>query len=201
MIKNIVFDIGNVLVKGRCSSILNKMSCSEQEKEIINNTFMSNYSELDLGKMTIGQYIEKCNMPKEIVEKYGDILRGYYKYRDLNYDLLKLIPRLKQHGYNIYYLSDNNKEAFNYWLNLPEFSCVDGYVVSCDYQCVKASRKLFEIFLSKYNLNPKECLFIDDRSINIEIARKLGFKCILYASDSDNFFDLISYIRKQNIKL
>jgi len=55
---------------------------------------------------------------------------------------------------------------------------------SCDYKTTKRQKKLFQIFLEDTNLNPKECLFVDDSKKNIEIAKEFGLQTLHYKTQA-----------------
>lgn len=199
MIKNIVFDLGNVILKDKPSVVLNNIKINNEECEIIKNTFFSNWDELDLGNVTIEEHLENCNMPINI-EKFKEILIEYYKYRAFNEEVVKLMKELKKNNYKIYILSNNNKQAYEYLLKLPIFKCVDGWVVSCDHHIMKPNKKLYEILFDTYNLNPAESFFIDDKKENIHMARILGMNGYVLDYKRDGINELIKNMKENNIK-
>lgn len=174
MIKNIIFDLGKVVLKGSSSIVLNDLKISKEECEIIKKSFFSNCMDLDLGNITIEEHFENCNIPTKLKEEVKERLIYYYKHREFNSEIVELMQKLKSNNYNIYILSNNNKEVYDYLLKLPVFQCVDGWVVSCDYHTVKPNKKIYEILFETYNLKPEECFFIDDKEENIETAKSLG---------------------------
>lgn len=199
MIKNIVFDLGNVILKDKPSEVLNNIKINNEECEIIKNTFFSNWDELDLGNVTIEEHLENCNMPINI-EEFKEILIEYYKYRAFNEEVVKLMKELKKNNYKIYILSNNNKQAYEYLLKLPIFKCVDGWVVSCDYHIIKPNKKLYEMLFDTYNLNPAESFFIDDKKENIHMARILGMNGYVLDYKRDGINELIKNMKENNIK-
>ena len=128
MIKNIVFDLGNVLIKDNLYSVINNLNLTKEDYNIIINSFFTDWKELDLGNITLNEKLDNCNIPEKLKSKYRNYLINYYKYRNINMDLIDLIKQLKENNYNIYILSDNNKEAYNYWKVLPIFKNIDGKI-------------------------------------------------------------------------
>ena len=171
--KNIIFDFGGVLIKGNAISSLNKFNINEEELNELKR-FFSDYEKLDKGKQTLGEKFNECNFSYEISLKYKDLLINYYKYREVNMDLVELIYKLKNRDYKVYVLSNNPHEAFNYYSSNPLFKAIDGFIGSCDYGKVKDDGELFDVILSKYNLDPSECYFIDNKKLNIDMAYKHG---------------------------
>lgn len=201
MIKNIIFDLGNVILKGKPSAILDNIEINDNEREIIKNTFFNNWKDLVLGNITIKEHFENSNIPIEISEELKEILINHYKYREFNLEILRLMKILKYNNYNIYILSNNNKETYEYLLKLPEFKYVDGWVVSCDYKTSKPDKKIYEILFEKYNIKPEESFFIDDKKTNIEIGNELGMKGHVLNYERDGINELLKDLDKNNIIL
>lgn len=189
--KNIVFDLGGVILKGKSSSVLDKLNTTKEEyNELIN--YFNNWEKLDIDECTIEEKFESYNFSNSIKEKYKDILLRYYELRDLNLELLDLIKELKKNN-RVYILSDNNRDASLYYKNL--FKDLDGYIFSYEYKTIKKDGKLFDILLDKYNLNPKDCYFIDDSKENIEVAISKNINGHLYIDNET----LYRYLKDNNI--
>lgn len=174
MIKNIVFDLGNVILKGSPNIVLEQIKIDKKQYESIKNDFFNDWKSLDLGESTLREQLEKCKFDFEIDSEIEEKLLHYYKYRPFNVEILELIKELKNKGYKIYILSNNNKEAEKYLLEIPDFKAFDGWIFSCDYQIMKPDSRIYNILFETYNLKPEECFFIDDSRKNIETGNKLG---------------------------
>ena len=57
---------------------------------------------------------------------------------------------------------------------------IDGKVISAMVGMIKPDAGIYQCLFDKYNLNPEECVFIDDRLENIEGGRKLGMEGIVF---------------------
>ena len=64
--------------------------------------------------------------------------------------------------------------------NMSFFNEADGRVVSYEVGVVKPEQEIFKIFVDKYNLEPSECVFIDDRADNIEASIRAGMSGIVF---------------------
>ena len=197
--KNIVFDLGGVILKDKPISILNNLKIEENTYNKL-KIFFDDWKKLDLGEETIKDKYEKCNFSKDYDSMYKDILINYYKYREIDMRLIDCISKLKSNGYNIYILSDNNKECFEYYKNHPDFKNIDGWTLSCDYHTSKSSGQLFDIFIKSFNLNPNECFFVDDRISNIEMAKKYGINGCTF-NTNESIDKLYSNMRNNNINI
>ena len=181
---NIVFDLGGVLLKDKPVSILKKININEADyNQLIK--FFENWEKLDLGQQSLEEKFLECNFPDYVSFKYKDILLKYYEIRDINNDIIDLINILKRNNYKIYVLSDNNSESFKYYQNHVLFNNIDEWILSCDYKVLKSDGELFKIMLEKYNLDPEECYFIDDKQLNIDIANKYHIKGYTFDEKQD----------------
>ncbi|MBR3661108.1 MAG: HAD-IA family hydrolase [Bacilli bacterium] len=192
---NIIFDLGGVILKDKSINVLSQLNLTDDEYQELSK-FFDNFKPLDLGKMTLEEKFYNCNINKNIEEKYKDFLINYYKKREIDFELIKLIDKLKRLGHHIYILSDNNLEAINYYKKLDHFKDIDGFIASYEYGTLKRDGKLFQIFLDKYHLEAENCYFIDDRDINIKVAEEYGFKTFKYDFNID---ELKEDLRKNNI--
>lgn len=200
MIKNIIFDLGNVILKGKPSIILENLNLDDEVYNDIKEKFFNDWSKLDLGLISLDDYFYQCNFKSIISNEIKERLINYYKYRPFNEDVLNVLHDLKNKKYNIYLLSNNNKETANYLRKLDFYQDISGDVYSCDYNVIKPNIEIYNILLNKFNLIPQECLFIDDDQDNIETATKLGIKSIKYNLDNYNALNLKinNFIDKNN---
>ena len=194
--KNIIFDLGGVILVDKTYTVLDNLDIDKNTYNELKKFFLD-CDNLDLGKMTVEEKYNSCNFPKEY-DKYKEYVINYYKHRIFNMELIDIINKLKKNNYNVYILSDNNREVYEYDKNHELFKNIDGWVLSCEYGTVKREGKLFDIFLNKFNLKASECYFIDDNMINIKEAEKHGITCYQYSNDT-NF--LISDMRINGINI
>lgn len=191
----IIFDLGGVILKDKPISVLDNLNINKNDYQELTK-FFTNWNDLDLGKISLKDKLDECNFSNNILDKYKDLLLTFYEKRPINMELIDLINSLKKRNYNIYILSDNNKEAYLYYKNHEFFKNIDGWVVSCNYNTVKKDGKLFAILLNKYNLDASKCLFIDDNSNNIDIAKNYGIKGFLFNNDTyEELYKLISEVK------
>lgn len=175
MIKNIVFDVGNVIWKGNSKSIANYIKIDNEEDRAIISTFFEGFRMMDLDEETVEEHYEKWKYNKKINnDKYKNQLVNYYKNREFNSGIINLINKLKENNYKVYVLSNNNKSAINYLKKCEEVKNIDGWVVSYEYKLVKPDEEFFKVLFNKFNLNPEECFFVDDKEKNINAGKKIG---------------------------
>lgn len=197
MIKNIIFDLGNVLVKYSPENFLNKYVKKENQEAFIINIFKSkDWLELDRGTLSYEDAIEiftkRVSEEKESIEKlFRENISSCISPIEENVEIMR---KLKKKGYNVYILSNFHQPAFEYirenWDFIGEFN---GDVVSCYYHYIKPERKIYEALLKKYNLTPSETIFIDDVDANVNGAKELGIGGI-HLSD----YKILSELLKKN---
>jgi len=190
MIKNIIFDIGNVLADFSWREHMVEQGFSEECIEILTKNMIQHplWDELDLGKR---HHTEVIADMKALSPQYADEIDCYFanpmgivrpRVRSA-----ELVVSLKERGYGIYLLS--NYPAWLFELHSSRFDFLkyaDGMVISSYVKMMKPDPAIYKILLEKYSLNPEECVFLDDREVNIEAAEKLGIRSII-CSEQDQF--------------
>ena len=183
-LKNIIFDLGGVILIGKPIDVLDNLNIDKKTYNQL-KIFFDDWDKIDLGEESLEYKYKQCNFSKEYDEFYKNKLINYYKWREVDMRLIKCIHQLKKNGYNVYILSDNNKECIEYYKNSSTFKDIDGWSLSCDYHTTKGEGHLFDVFINEFNLNPSECYFIDDELNNIEEAKKHGINGSIFTTSDD----------------
>ncbi len=104
---------------------------------------------------------------------------------------VEVLAELRAAGTACYALSNMEKESFRRRLQLYDFlSWFDGCFISSFEGVMKPDPEYFERALARFGLSPGDCLFIDDRAQNIEVARSLGIPAVLFGSPEQLRADL-----------
>lgn len=173
MLNNIIFDLGNVILKNTPSVVLENLKISNELYQLIKNKYFDNWKELDLGNETLLEHFNNCKIDSYIDDNIKERLLNYYKYRPFNNKIIELMNNLKNNKYNIFILSNNNREAYEYLIKLPILKCVDGWIVACYYHILKPDKKIFIKLFETFKIKPEESFFIDDKAENINVAKEL----------------------------
>ena len=96
-----------------------------------------------------------------------------------------LVRRLKLAGYSVYLLSNASRSQPSYWQEVPASRLFDGTLISYELGVVKPMHEIYEAFTEKFALQPDECVFIDDASINVAGAVACGWHGIVFHGDSE----------------
>ena len=189
MIKNIIFDIGNVLASFRWKDLFKDLGFTGEKFERIAAATVQHptmWNEFDRSLMSDEEIIAKCierapEYEQEIRLLFGktELLVEEYSYSE------EWIKSLKEQGYRVYLLSNYGKTAFEAARDHGRLSflpLVDGGVISYEVKIVKPEPGIYEALLNKYYLKAEECVFLDDRADNIAAAEQLGFHGIVVES-------------------
>ena len=190
MLKNIVFDLGNVLVKFDSNELIYSFF-NERQEEVKSFFFDSLWNEYDQGLYSVEEMIEKG--VKQFPELELSIKKLMYHWTEFVIPLkdnVAFIKDLKRLGYNVYILSNIPEDDTKYLRSCGVFDNIDGGVFSYEYKKIKPDPEIFHILLKKYNLKASECLFLDDRKDSVVAASNLGFETI-EVKDSSKVIDLI----------
>ncbi len=184
MIKNIVFDMGGVLIDFNLKKTVVAEFEPQYHEVIYEHVFGENsvWKTLDEGIYTYDQVIPGIleKLPEEIHEKISAMVTDFYDYMPPFTETYELVKELKQNGYNIYLLSNATPRFFDRYLDIPALQLFDGFFISSLYKLLKPDRRIYEAFCNKFSLKPEECFFIDDLEANIEGAKSYGMKGFVF---------------------
>ncbi len=178
MIKNIIFDIGEVLLSFRPRDYLReKYGEGEKADRLDGIIFRSKYWEqLDRGIITENEakiqlkndFPAYRNEIEEVLQEWTGILKPL--------PATRLLDEIRSNGLGLFYLSNFHRRAWEMVRGKYEFfSLFQGGVISARVGTLKPEEEIYRKLLAEFSLEAGECLFIDDRPENIDIAEKMGF--------------------------
>ena len=196
MIKNIIFDIGNVLLEFKPLDYLQRtFNDNNLEKLLYKEIFQGEeWLNLDRGILTQDQAIKVITSRnpnyevhiKKLLDNWIDILIPIE-------GTVRILNELKTNGYKLYLLSNFHALAFEtVYSQYDFFKNFDGGIISYKENLIKPESEIYTKLLVTYNLNAEECLFIDDTLVNIEAADRLGINTLHF----DNFQTLEKNLNK-----
>ena len=188
---DIILDMGNVLLEWNKDKILRGVVKTEKDYMILDKAIFQSglWERLDLGTLTREELVLKVvSMIGSIYqEKVQELVWNWPSYIDIYTEVFPLLGHLKEKGHRIFVLS-NTSPVFYELLEeqlSPLNEILDGFVLSCDIKAVKPDRKIFEEILHKYQLDPANCVFLDDIADNTKMAESLGIKAYQVKQRSD----------------
>ncbi len=182
-IKNIVFDIGNVLVKWSPLDIVKKTFTHGNAQKIVEKIFRSEtWRALNLGKITEAEAIDQFCLDGEFNQEEMKLLFHHIKAtQDPIPGVMELLVNLYERGYALFALTDNVKEIISYLHERYDFwQYFSNVVVSANIGLMKPDPAIFNHLLATCNLLPEQTLFIDDYSANVEAAQSLSINAFQF---------------------
>jgi len=183
---NFIFDIGNVLVDFKPVIFLRSLFTDNTLIEKINDIVFKSpeWLKMDHGLLSRDEATEIfCSRFPEYTPSIHRTMQG------INYIFtpiaksIELLPKIKDSGHGLYYLSNMQIEIRDYLLeNHKYFKLFDGGVFSCDIHKIKPAPEIYRHLINEYRLDPAESIFFDDMPENIAAAEKEGIKGILFTT-------------------
>jgi len=184
MIRNVVFDIGNVLTDFRWKEFLQDKGFDEAMVVRIAKASVLTplWNEVDRGvwdrERLMYAFIQKDPEIEEELHQAFDDVTGMVTRREY---AVPWVKELKKRGMGVYYLSNFSEFAYKDCMDALDFiPYMDGGILSYRDKVIKPDARIYELLLSRYGLKAQECVFIDDTAANVEAARALGFAGICF---------------------
>ena len=187
MIKNIVFDMGGVLIRFDRDFFMERFGVRGEDKKLLmREVFLApEWVMMDRGVLTDRQAGEI--MCRRIPERLHDAVWKLVTFWDrpileIN-GMYDLIEELKGMGYGVYLLSNASLRQHDYWPRIPASKFFDGTLVSADVKLVKPMPEIYRTLLDTFSLQADECFFIDDSTANVEAAMYVGLNGAVFFDD------------------
>ena len=204
MIKNIIFDIGNVIYNFDINEVVRVYTDNKEDQEFIkeeifNSPEWSKYGLIDSGyidfETAISLIQDRTNHSKDYLVE--DFLNNFTKYGFVDDRVIDIMLELNDLGYNIYILSNISETVLDRLELRPLLDKIDGYVLSYECHQIKPYIGIYNTLINKYDLDPEECIFIDDKEDNMRTANLLGIhgKHVI----PDNYESIIELLRKYKV--
>lgn len=184
--KNVVFDIGCVLLTFEPETYLPLTVPADLAQRLDWHLLYDSpmWVALDAGAVT------EEEVARDTARRYGDesvwplILPAIQRFPEFMRPMpaVELIPQLHAQGKKVFALSNYGLEPFARTERRFSaiFSQMDGMVISSREKISKPDPAIYQLLCSRYGLKPNECVFIDDRPVNAEAARRVGMQAIVY---------------------
>ena len=189
MTKNIIFDFGNVLVQWHPELVYGQYFGDEAKAW----WFLRHVADMDFRqRIDAGESQDACIAEQQ--QKFPEYREAIALYRDCWREMLteevpgmrETVERLKIMGYGVYGLTNWSMETFPVARkHFTILQLIDHYVVSGAEGLVKPDPRLFQVLLDRYNLKAEDCTFVDDNPANVEAARLMGMRGIVFNGAKD----------------
>ncbi len=185
MIKNIIFDMGNVLVDFNPPYFLKKLIQEPEEREAILKELYASaeWRQIDEGTIEIDKAFEQIaqRLPK-YKEGLKKVLYNWFEHMLPINGSLQIVKELKAAGYKLYLLSNAGVQFHTYSKNFEVFKYFDALDISADMKIVKPNKDIYLTLLKKHGLEASECLFIDDLEKNTQGAAAVGINSYIFST-------------------
>ena len=187
MIKNIMFDLGGVIMTINQPSAVKRfkeIGLADAEQRLDPYTQSGIFGDLEEGKITADDFIRELSsmVGRQLTfDECKYAWRGYTK--EVPMRNIKALDKLRNAGFRLILISNTNPFMMH-WGMSKDFSgdgrsiadFFDALYMSYKMKVMKPNRHMFEQIIEKENLVPEETLFVDDGPKNIEMGKELGLK-------------------------
>lgn len=187
MIKNIIFDVGMVLVDFCWEDLMKQLGFAGEVFEAVADATVRTpeWNEYDRSAKTdeelLAGFKEKAKEHAQQIQLFWDNMSGMIR----QYPYAKSwITALKEAGYQVYILSNYARRTYELTKSegLDFLPLADGAVFSFETGFIKPEKEIYHFIMDKYGLNPKECVFIDDNLANLAYPKEIGWSTVLFQS-------------------
>lgn len=190
MIKNIILDIGGIILDISNAPLVEHLNKTEDEiRELNKIVYNKNFNQCLLGNKTQKEYAEELiKQQQKYKEEIQLLLLPKYQKEVLPLikETLEYVYKLKEKGYKIYFLSNLTQETYKYLTEeLHILQDFEGGIYSFKEKVLKPHDEIYNLFFERYNVNKKETIFFDDTEKNVIKANELGIKSVVYKSIED----------------
>lgn len=202
MIKNVVFDMGNVLIRYAPADFIQAFTANlDHQQLLLNEIFLSDeWLELDRGTITKKDLIDNANkrLPEALHVSVSEVMDTWYEKMTPISEMEPILKQLKANGYKLFLFSNVSQDFHQFKQIIPGIDYFDGLFLSSDWKSIKPETEIYESFFTHFNLTPSECFFIDDLPMNIESAKHLGMDGHVF---DGNLSDLKTHFKEAGITL
>lgn len=197
MIKNIIFDFGQVLVHFEPEYMVSKYVKDPEDVELLKTVLFDRlyWDKLDAGTITDNEVLQLSY--KRIPERLWNVAKEIYYNWIYNIPQIEgmeeVVQYLKKSGKNLYLLSNISKYFAEHSEEIHILKYFDICVFSACCGHIKPDKEIFKYVCKKCNCIPEETIFIDDNVNNIEGAKNCGINTYLFDGDVNK---LNTYIKK-----
>lgn len=195
MIKNIILDVGRVLVAWQPKQKMKEWGYSEETIAVLSKALFDSgvWNEADRGVLNDDEFIAYA---VSYAPSYEKEIRYFWEHVDeaiwqLPYTM-EWIRAMKKAGYGVYILSNYGSWTYGKTKDdaLSFLSEVDGAIFSYEVKQIKPNPDIFQSLFTKFSLVPEECVFLDDLAKNIEGAKAVGMHGIVFTGLEDGLKEL-----------
>lgn len=193
-IKNVVFDVGNVIVRWSPPEIIRLTFDKVEPPELLLKSIFQSETWFNLNKGFLTESEAKFQFQDNLKLSELECERLFYYIKQtqlLIFGSIDLLKRVKTAGYGIYALTDNVTEIVEYLQSTYQFwPLFDGATVSAEVGMLKPDPNIYQSLLKHHNLVAAETVFIDDMLYNVQGAESVGMSGVQFLNSEQCEQDL-----------
>ena len=197
-IKNVIFDLGAVMFHWNPQKITELFTDDVELQQRIQSElyYHQDWIDFDCALITEKEAIKRASKRLEIsLDDANELFKQTKNSLHLIEETFEMLKKVKAKNLNAYCLSNISPELFKYVSEHHDlFDLFDGIVTSGVENVGKPEKRIFEILFERYEINPQECLFIDDSAANTKTAEGFGVTTITFKGTSDCYQKITTYI-------
>lgn len=187
-IQNIIFDMGQVLIRWKPDLLLSHFDITrEDDALLVTEMFQSvEWMQLDHGTISAEEAVARmCSrLPGHLHSCVEAVVNGWWTFALTPIPGMgALVGELKEKGYGIYLLSNAAVNLREYFPGIPGSEYFDGLLVSAEEKLLKPQHEIYYRLYARFGLDPARCFFIDDSPANIEAALCTGMQGTVFRGD------------------
>lgn len=192
LMKNYIFDFGKVIIEYEPAYITAlRVDNPEDAAAIVEAVFDRQYwDKLDAGTLAHEEAkpLFHARLPERLHAVADEIFDSWIYNIPLIKGMAELIGDIKKSGGKLYLLSNISEYFAENYVHNPDVKGVldlfDGLVFSAPIKLAKPGKEIFSYILEKYDLDPKDSIFIDDNAGNIATAKEMGINTYTFDGDA-----------------
>ena len=189
MIKNILFDMGGVLMRFDTDYFIRRMGFTDEEARILDREVFKSleWAMQDRGSISEEEAIRSIcrRTPARLHTAVLDLICRWERPILPVRGMEDLLGKLSDRGYHLFLLSNANRRQHEYWPDVPGQQYIEDTLISADVGLVKPQPEIYRLACEKFQILPEESIFIDDMPLNAEGAHFIGMHAFVFHDDID----------------
>lgn len=186
-LKNVVFDMGNVLMTFDGPYFAAQFTSIEADATALNAALFGSptWALLDSGTISYETMhrVARAHLDPRLWPSLDACFDGWAAYSEPITATNELAAQLKAKGYHLYLLSNAGTRIHDQLEHMPAWDLMEGAVVSAEERLMKPDPAIYRLLCERYGLDAAECLFVDDNADNCEGARAAGMQAVRFLGD------------------
>ena len=198
MMKNIIFDLGGVVVEWNAKRVIDTFNGNPVLVNFVkeNGLFRGYWTAYDKGVLSRQELITKASVLSGCPIEDCDEFVEHVKHTLVTIpETEALIKELSKRGYKLYCLSNMSLDFYEYLKIREVFKFFDGQIISAIEHMVKPDREIYDLILNRYHLKPEESLCIDDLEANVKAAQAVGINTVHFTERHKGYQEIKNRLR------